>query len=219
MQQFEAIWSLQQAVEQSTFSAVFACQFEFDLALTHARSCLSVYTDIFTYTYTHTHTQMPVGVCVSSFISAAWLKFFWNYNCNINISFKFTHVACAPLSPLQLQVRLGTNSVSSLITRNANGGSTNLLLPQPQPQRQPQLSFRNICGVRKPPPQKINQSIDSARFRKCYKSGTLKYSAYQVDTHRKLLLYQFICYSGQTPGIYIFNFQNWQQDDSRKDDS
>lgn len=106
MQQFEAIWSLQQAVEQSTFSAVFACQFEFDLALTHARSCLSVYTDIFTYTYTHTHTQMPVGVCVSSFISAAWLKFFWNYNCNINISFKFTHVACAPLSPLQLQVRL-----------------------------------------------------------------------------------------------------------------
>lgn len=63
MQQFEAIWSLQQAVEQSTFSAVFACQFEFDLALTHARSCLSVYTDILTYTYTHTHTNASWCLC------------------------------------------------------------------------------------------------------------------------------------------------------------
>lgn len=170
-----------------------------------------VYPSILTYLPTHTHTHTNASWCLCKQLHFGSLI-------KILLKLQLQH---------QHKLQIYACSLRSALASSATGPASSPI-PSPAWSHAMQMAarqtccclslslsvslnfLRNICGVRKPPPQKINQSIDSARFRKCYKSGTLKYSAYQVDTHRKLLLYQFICYSGQTPGIYIFNFQNWQ---------
>lgn len=125
LRQFEAC-NKPSSNQHSTFiHSPVNSNFEFDLALTHARSCLS-YPIL---------THLPLTNACLHFGSL--IKILMKLQAH-----KFTHVASDLLSSSSYSSGSnsgsGSNSVSSLIARNANGRSTNLLLPQP-------LSFRIIC--------------------------------------------------------------------------
>lgn len=127
LRQFEAC-NKPSSNQHSTFiHSPVNSNFEFDLALTHARSCLS-YPIL---------THLPLTNACLHFGSL--IKILMKLQAH-----KFTHVASDLLSSSSYSSGSnsgsGSNSSSSLMAHNANGRSTNLLLLLPQP-----LSFRIIC--------------------------------------------------------------------------